>query len=284
MIYLYYNALADNNNLSASLEPIKTKLEAKWGEKIEMRNAHDVAWEEEQKTFKEGDKVLLAGGDGTLNHFINVFDPSSFPVDIYLLPMGTGNDFLNDRKEVVDEDGLVKLNDCLKGLPTIEVKGKTYRFINGIGFGIDGDCCVVAEQMKKAGEKKIDYSKITISLLLKSFKPRNATVTIDGEKFEFKKVYLASSMFGKYYGGGMRVAPDQVRNGGLLSFVTIYGKGKIGTLMMFPKIFSGTHVKYKKNVFIKTGKEIVVTFDKPCGLQIDGEVVEDVTTYKVFVK
>lgn len=283
MIYLYYNPFADNNKSEETIKPVKIELESKLKEEIKL-TASDVNWNEEIKKFSSDDKVILAGGDGTLNYFINAFDPSNLDFELYLLPHGTGNDFLNDQKNNVNEYGLIPLNDKLKHLPVIEVKGKTYCFINGIGYGIDGECCVKAEEMKKEGAEKIDYSSITISLLFKSYVPRNAKVTIDGKSYEFKKVYLASSMYGKYYGGGMMIAPNQNRDSDNLTFVTIFGMGKLHTLMLFPKIFKGTHVKNKKHVFVATGKEIEVTFDKPCGLQIDGEVVNDVTTYKVILK
>lgn len=90
-------------------------------------------------------------------------------------------------------------------------------------------------------------------------------------------------MFGRYYGGGMKIAPEQDRKIPKLTFVTVYGMGKLKTLMLFPKIFKGEHIKDKKHVFAIQGNEIEVTFDKPCGLQIDGEVIEDVTTYKVKI-
>lgn len=86
-------------------------------------------------------------------------------------------------------------------------------------------------------------------------------------------------MNGKYYGGGMRVAPDQDRLGGKLTFVTMYGKNRIKTLMVFPKIFTGEHVKHQEMVSIVEGKRIEVTFSHPCALQIDGETVRDVTTF-----
>lgn len=53
---------------------------------------------------------------------------------------------------------------------------------------------------------------------------------------------------------------------------------------MFPKLFLGANVKYKKNVHFYTGKEITVSYDKPTALQIDGEVIENVSTYTVRIK
>lgn len=54
--------------------------------------------------------------------------------------------------------------------------------------------------------------------------------------------------------------------------------------MLFPSIFKGKHVSKKKAVAILTGKVIEVSFDKPTGLQIDGKVVEGVTSYKAYIK
>ena len=63
----------------------------------------------------------------------------------------------------------------------------------------------------------------------------------------------------------------------------MYGKGKIRTLMLFPKIFKGEHVKNKKMVEVLSGREITVKFPRPSALQIDGETVLNVTQYTVRV-
>ena len=88
-------------------------------------------------------------------------------------------------------------------------------------------------------------------------------------------------MTGRFYGGGMIPAPEQDRHDPekKLSVMIFYGKGKIKTLMVFPSIFKGEHVKHKDMVAIHTGSEITVTFDRPSPLQIDGETILDVTSY-----
>ena len=65
---------------------------------------------------------------------------------------------------------------------------------------------------------------------------------------------------------------------------TIDGKGKIATLLAFPSLFKGEHVKHTDMVSIHEGKEISVTFDSPAPLQIDGETILGVTSYKAFAK
>ena len=106
-------------------------------------------------------------------------------------------------------------------------------------------------------------------------------VIVDGVEETFTKVWLSPSMKGRFYGGGMMVAPAQDRMGDVLSNVVYRASNKFQALIVFPKIFKGEHVKKVKMVKIRTGKEITVKFDRPCALQIDGETVLGVSEYTV---
>jgi diacylglycerol kinase family enzyme len=88
-------------------------------------------------------------------------------------------------------------------------------------------------------------------------------------------------MNGRYYGGGMNVTPNQDRLNPerTVSVGMFYGKGGIKTLMVFPKIFKGEHVKHTEMFETLVGREVTVEFDHPCALQIDGETVLGVTKY-----
>ena len=88
-------------------------------------------------------------------------------------------------------------------------------------------------------------------------------------------------MNGRYYGGGMKSAPSQDRKSDKVTVVVMKGLSRLLTLIKFTKIFTGEHIKFKKNVIILEGKNVEVSFDKPCGLQYDGEVINNVTPYKV---
>ena len=284
MNYLIYNPQAKEGKCKEIAESLKVKLEPSFPE-LGMIPLKNFDWDAFCKTLKATDNVILLGGDGTLNRIVNSLGHSSFVCPVYFAEVGTGNDFVKDIEEEKDpKTGLFRINDYIENLPYVEVKGKTYRFLNGIGFGIDGECCVKAEEMKAEGTEDINYSSITVKLLLHGYTPRNAKVVVDGREYQFKKVYIASSMNGRYYGGGMKVAPEQKRGSGKITFVSVFGKGKIGTFLMFPGIFKGTHLKNKRNAIALVGKCIEVTFDKPTGLQIDGEVINDVLTYKAYIK
>lgn len=226
--------------------------------------------------------IVICGGDGTLNRFLN--DTIGLPLqdDLFYYPCGSGNDFQRD----VAQNGsskLTQLKDYMENLPLVTVNGKTYRFLNGIGYGIDGYCCQVGDQLRESSDQKVNYTAIAIKDLLFHYKPTNAVVTVDGQKHTYKKVWLAPTMNGRYYGGGMMPTPAQNRKNtdGTVSAMVMYGAGKLKTLAVFSSIFKGEHVRHEEMVDVLTGHTIRVEFDRPTPLQIDGETIPNVTSYEV---
>lgn len=220
-------------------------------------------------------EVILCGGDGTVNRFVNEVDGLEIAQKLWYYPCGSGNDF---AREVGNSEGRpIELTKYIQNLPTVTVKGENFRFLNGVGYGIDGYCCEVGDKLRtERPGKKINYTSIAIKGLLFHYKPTDATVIVDGKEYTFKKVWLAPIMNGCYYGGGMWPAPEQKRDSDTLSVMLFHGTGKIKSLLIFPGIFKGTHVKKKKNITVLTGKEITVKYASPRATQIDGETILDV--------
>ena len=90
-------------------------------------------------------------------------------------------------------------------------------------------------------------------------------------------------MNGRFYGGGMMPTPEQKRTSDKLSTMVFHNSGKLKTLALFPSIFRGEHIKYKKHIEILTGNEITVDFDRPVALQIDGETILEVSSYTATI-
>ena len=231
-------------------------------------------------SVEDSDDVIVCGGDGTLNHFVNQIKDKNFNSKVFYHAIGSGNDFLRDIDDSFPK--LVEITKYVKNLPTVEIDGKETAFINGIGFGVDGYCCEVGDELKAKSDKPVNYTAIAIKGLLFHFKPVNATVTVDGVEHKFKKVWICPTMNGRFYGGGIMPIPDQDRlnEERKLGVLVFHGSGKLKTLMIFPSLFKGEHLKYSKHITTFEGKEVTVTFDRPCPLQIDGETVKGVTTYK----
>lgn len=228
------------------------------------------------------ESIILAGGDGTINRFLNDTRGLKIESDILYYAVGSSNDFLHDLGM---EKGVApfSIRKYLCDLPTVCVKGKEYLFLNGIGYGIDGYCCEVGDKLRRAGDKPVNYTAIAIKGLLFHYHPVNAIVTVDGKTHTFRRVWLAPTMNGRFYGGGMMVTPGQDRLNGkrTVSTAVMFGSGKLKTLLVFPSIFKGEHVRHTEMVQVFTGHEITVKFDRPTALQIDGETVLDVTEYTV---
>ena len=196
--------------------------------------------------------------------------------------MGSGNDFFNDIKEKA-KNGFIRLNEYLKDLPVITVKGRKSFFLNGIGYGIDGYCCEEGDRQRARSTKKINYTAIALKGLLFVYHPTNATITVDGEEHKFGRVFLAPTMNGRFFGGGMMIAPEQDRlnKERTVTVAVAHDTNRFNILRVFPSIFKGMHVKYKKIFTSFVGKDITVKFDRPTALQIDGETVTGVSEYSV---
>ena len=280
MKYLLVNKKTNNSNCEAKLNELRNSLT----EEFKEVNVMDDGFTHVQfvRSLNDDDEIVICGGDGTLNYFINHVDCDNIKQNVYIYPTGTGNDFLADLGKK-DTKEPVLINEYIKNLPTVEINGNKSKFINGIGYGIDGYCCEVADKQRvEKPSKPINYSSIAIKGLLFHYKKRRATIKIDGQTYEYKNVWLAPTMKGRYYGGGMIIAPSQDRlKSEDLSVVIYKTRSKIRALMIFPSIFKGEHIKKKKVVNILHGKDIEVEFNIPCALQIDGETVLNVKSYKV---
>ena len=276
MKYILVNPLSNNKKGEDALDKVLDILQ----EEVEVLKITHINLIDFVSKLKENDEIILVGGDGTINNFVNKLNGNIPSNKIYLFPAGTGNDFL---KDVDYKEGLFLINKYLVNLPKVTVKGHSYYFINGVGFGIDGYCCEVGDKLKAESQEKINYAGIAVKGLLFHFRKVNATIECDGEVHNYKRVWLAPTMKGRFYGGGLMIAPSQDRlsSDKLVTNVVYRTPFRLAALISFPSIFKGEHTKKKNIVKIVTGKKIKVTFDRPCALQIDGETILDVTSYEV---
>ena len=281
MNHVLYNPLSNNKRGALKLGEV-TKYAP--DEEFEFNDITEVDLKKFISELKEDDKLILAGGDGTLSVFVNELDGFVPDIPIIYYPSGSGNDFMKDVAERA-ENGFVYLNDYIRDLPKMTVKGKTYRFINGVGLGIDGYCCETANRKKDMG-KRCSYISIALRGFLFEFKPMKATVTVDGVTNVYENTWLVAAMKGKYFGGGCKIAPAQDRSAPdkKVTVVLISCKNRVKCLAAFSSVFSGKHVKYTDIVKIVEGKDVKVEFDSPSILQYDGETVTGVQEYSVTVE
>lgn len=276
MVYVLYNPLAGNNKGEERVQVLKEIY--KDAQYLDITKI--VKMDEFVASKSEDDEFVIAGGDGTLNRFINAVYGKHVKQCVYFYPMGSGNDFVKDVG--LDNGKKVTLvNKYMSDLPDVYINDEEKprcKFFNGLGYGIDGYCCQEGDRQRaKNPNKAINYTSIAIKGILGGYKPRDAKVTVDGKEYNFKKVFIAPIMHGRYYGGGFFPAPEQNRlDPTKLSVYVMHDIGRLTALLRINSIKAGTHLKYEKMSFLTSGHDITVEFSTPCALQIDDETVLNV--------
>lgn len=276
MYYVLYN---DKSNHGKAIK-VAIKLYKKLSKKYETKliSVFDILGNEKEFNAKmtENDSVVIVGGDGTFHEFVNRIQPNKVICRVYALASGRGNDFSRDY----NRHKMFEITHLINDLPTLTINGKqNIKFVNGVGMGVDAAVCYEQAKNVLSGIKK-SYFKIALSAF-KSFKPYTLDIEIDGELKHFENVWLFVCNNGKYFGGGMKITPKAIREDDLLDICIVHSVPIRKLVCIFPTIFLGKHIWFKKYVTTFTGKCIRVKSISYNILQRDGEVSEGVNEIEV---
>jgi YegS/Rv2252/BmrU family lipid kinase len=230
------------------------------------------------------DLVVAMGGDGTINEVVNGFFDGSKPVAANaafgVLPAGTGGDFiktLGTSKEIRAAAEQLK-----KATPRpIDVGRLTFigndgssqvrHFINIASFGIGGLVDRYVNESSKSLGGTVSFAMATLKAGLKY---KNATVrlVLDGAPPREGKIYNVAVANGRYFGGGMKVAPEASLDDGLFDVITMGDFGFSDLLLRGLDIYSGKHVTNPKVTVHRARKvEATNTDGGEVLLDVDGE-------------
>ena len=221
-------------------------------------------------------RVLVAGGDGSLNEAVNgLFAQDAVPPDavrLALLPVGTGNDWGRGHGLRRDARAAVALAARAEARPhdagLIEfADGSRRHFINVAGCGFDS---TVVDRMPSRRFGRLAY---LVGLLrgLAAYRVLPLRLEADGAREEISTL-VAFACLGRYCGGGMDVAPGARTDDGLLDLTVIRHMSPWEILRDLPRLFDGTLPAHPKVVVKRTGR---VVFAGPEGtlLEADGDIV-----------
>ena len=231
------------------------------------------------------EKILILGGDGTINEVIQALVGSEIP--ILPLPLGTGNDFVKffyprQRYDTVLERHLLSDRTDKIDVGLLESENLKKYFINGMGIGFDSE---VLNNMKKIKLLKGDFLYTSAVLLtFLQFKGTNLEVSLDNGKISFAGKFLLFNVGnGQYLGGGFRLFPEASLKDGKLDISIIGPLRPMRFFTNFYKAFKGKHITLPEVSYIKS--EIInVKSDTPFSLQLDGELAQNLTSIKVSVR
>jgi YegS/Rv2252/BmrU family lipid kinase len=226
-------------------------------------------------------KIIVVGGDGTLNEVVNgVFMQDVVPsndITLGMITVGTGNDWgrmfhiPHDYRKAIRTIQLNKIFLQDGGMVSFYNGDKKQNrfFINIAGIGFDAAVVEQSNKMKDQGAGgTYAYLKSLVSGLIR-YKPSRIKIEIDGKKIE-KDVFSMSVGICKYNGGGMMQLPDAVPNDGLFDITVINRISRGDVLLSLPKLYNGTIANHPK-VSTFSGENVRVDSFPPIFLETDGE-------------
>ncbi|WP_422485754.1 diacylglycerol/lipid kinase family protein [Gudongella sp. DL1XJH-153] len=217
---------------------------------------------------------VSVGGDGTTNEVAKgILERGSGILGI--IPSGTGNDMAQALKLDMDRNRAIQrvLNGKVASIDLGKVRGDYFFNIASVGF----DAWVVSEtdKIKRVVKGKTAYVLGVLAGLL-TYRSREVSIEIDGMTIK-RKATLVAVGNGQSYGGGMKILPMASIYDDMLDVCVVKDISNLKILFLFPSIFKGEHIKYKKHVEFFRGRNVKVTLDYRQLLNIDGElfVIED---------
>ncbi len=213
------------------------------------------------------DCVVLVGGDGTLNDAAQGYlEPDGSVAqgpDLALIPSGTGGDFRRTFGVAEDvEEAAARLLVApsrpldLGLLSVTSHAGKQERraFVNITSFGIGGLTDRIVNATPKWVGGKVAFFTGTLRAML-VYKNAPVRVKVDGEVWLEAPIFNVALANGRYFGGGMLIAPDADPSDGLLDVVALQDLSRLQSAALARFIYDGKHVG-RGGVKLTRGKRI----------------------------
>jgi diacylglycerol kinase (ATP) len=200
------------------------------------------------------DVVVAMGGDGTLNEVIQAFvGPDGEPLkgpDLALIPAGTGGDFKRTLGLTGSIEGAVgRIRHGTRrpvdlGILRFEPhpgQSGIRAFVNVTSFGIGGEVDSIVNSSPKWLGGKASFFLATLRAMAR-YKNASVRVRVDGQIWYEGPAFNVAIANGRYFGGGMMIAPDADLSDGKLELICIGDLTKIEAAGLSSKIYQGTHV------------------------------------------
>jgi diacylglycerol kinase (ATP) len=184
------------------------------------------------------DRIIAAGGDGTINRILNGLAGPHGPeglkhIELGILPLGTGNDFsysigmnpgVLPREQAID--ALAAWRTKPIDLVQLQATGKDGRplpprlFLNASAGGFVKHVGQSADpELKRSSLGSLSYAFEAISSVDEA-EHYNLCITVDGETLDHRAMATVVSN-GRTVGGGLEVAPEALLDDGLIDALIV---------------------------------------------------------------
>ncbi len=232
-------------------------------------------------------RLICAGGDGTLNEVVNgaFAVASAHPMpEIGIIPTGTGADFARSLGIPHRLEGaclrLAHPRRQVSDLGVVSFRGErgpeTRYFVNAAGLGYDAEVVSCRNGFNRYVRGTLPYLASLAATLL-TYDNKEITITI-GEAITTRRVNAMVLAIGRFFGGGMCIAPNAELADGYFDAVTVGDVGRFELLRSFPGVYRGTHLRNPK-VSAERTADVRVESRKRVLVQADGELLGEVPAH-----
>ena len=243
---------------------------------------------------QQGAKLIIAcGGDGTISEVANGIIESNHEAELGILPGGTGSDF---RRTLAMPTNIAAAARALRDGHTKKIDAGRVTFVNDDGeretrffvnvasFGMSTDVL----HRTSSGEatkwipaftprkltSKLSYAAATVQTTFTA-SPTEVKVRLDEKPERRLRIAEFCVANARYYGGGMKIAPDAKVEDGFFDVITIGDASSFRILANAPRLYLGAHLSMNE-VTHALAKQVVarpVKKDELVRVELDGEVV-----------
>lgn len=215
------------------------------------------------------DRLVICGGDGTVNLAIRRLSLLEVPVAI--IPLGSGDDFA--QHVGIPRDTIQAADTVLDGEERrVDVAlANGIRYLGVAGLGFDSEVAARANMVRRLrGSLVYLYA---IMRVLPAFRPHRVQVSMNGSS-KWEQIMFAVVGNTPRYGAGIHVVPSAVVDDGQLDLCMVRECGRWDLLTTLPRAYAGGHVKKK---FVTTARAPEFRFETAEMLQVfaDGEHLTD---------
>lgn len=216
---------------------------------------------------QEADRIIIAGGDGTISCAAKALIAAGLPVGI--LPIGTANDLA--RTLGIPIDFTAAMDVLIKGrIRAIDMGAvNDVLFFNAANIGLGTK---VTRRLSKEVKGRLGILSYVHGVwnALKSNHPFRAKICCDGKTINIRSIQIAVGN-GRFYGGGMTIKDDAAITDQRLDLYSIKPQKFWKLLSLAPAIRRG-QLERQPYVDVVSGREISIYTRKPKLISTDGEL------------
>ena len=218
--------------------------------------------------------VVAVGGDGTLNEVVNGVRAAGGRMPVGAVLTGRGRDACRNfgvpRDPSAAVRALVDGRDRSFDLGRAEwADGRRRWFTIAAGAGFDAAVARRAQSVRARGT--LPYL-LTVIASVHLHRPMPAVLELDGVAAPAAPITAVVAANGRWFGGGMMIAPDADPADGAFDVVVLGALGRLELLRWLPTIYSGRHLRNPR-VAVHRARRVAIGGPVPLPMHLDGEPV-----------